>query len=166
MGDLDLTTGVIIPYINFLIFFVLALKFFKKPLMGMIATRREDYEALLAKAESAKLEALEQKKALDLKFKDLEKNLAEIKDSIKLTAQSEAEDIIRNAKDLAAHMEAEATKLAEAKVRDAQLELRKQIMGMVAEKVTTKLKTEVDDGRHQQLLSNKIVNLSEFRGEA
>ena len=150
---------IIISLVNLLIVFLIVKKFLYKPVKNMIDARRADIDNTISEAEEAKNKALSDKAAYEEKL---------------LSADSEAEGIIKNAVDIAsareAEMIAEAKAKAEAIVKKAEAEavlekkkaeadIKREIVDvstLLTEKI---LEREISEEDHKKLIDSVIDNI-------
>lgn len=159
MEGVDLFMGVIAPYVNFFIFFFLAVYFFKKPIKKMVKQRRKDYEQLLADASQAKQDALAQQKLLDDRFAGLDAEIESLKTSVVAAAKLEAQNIVENAERLAEHTKTEAKRLADAYIQESKDRLQKELLEAVGKEVTQKLKQDLSGQQHLEIASKRVKGL-------
>lgn len=165
MQGVELFSGIIAPYVNFIIFALLAYKFFKKPLINMVQKRRAEYEQLLKEAGLAKDQALQKNAELSEKMAALDKEIATIKSNAEKSATLEAEKIIDQASQLAGHLEAEAGRISSAEVKKARDELRAEIVAEVTGQVSTKLANELNEQSHLKIVESDLGRVKEIRVE-
>ena len=166
MEGVDFLKGFLFPYINFIIFFFLAYKLFKKPILNMINSRKQNFEALANEAARAKAEAIEKQKELDSRLASLDNEIKGIRERAMHSAQAEADSLIEKAKSLSTHMVEESKRLADARVKQAQEELRAEIVKEVASQVSERLRNDVNPDLHKSLISGRIKTMAALEQEA
>ncbi len=166
LENIDVFMGIIAPYINFAIFLILAIKFFKKPILTMVSGRKNEYEKLLKEAQAAKAEALVQKQNLDLRLARLNNEIDEIKTSVRHSAELEAKEMVESSRKLAEHLKAEAERLALAQIKNAEESMRSEIVHLVNAKVAERLRRDLSEDQHHKLIAHKIKDLGSIKAEA
>jgi F0F1-type ATP synthase membrane subunit b/b' len=137
---------VVYPYINFAIFIGVLLYFARAPLREMIKSRRDEYEALLAKAQEAQRLATAQFAELQNRLAGLDRELATIREKMKNEASHEAEEIKRKGEELRVYIQGEAGRIRQAEVKHAEEQLQTQIIHLVQ----TNLKKEIAAQWHEK----------------
>lgn len=166
MENVDIWLGVVAPYINFAIFIFLALKLFKKPILGLLSAKKDDYEKLLNEAKKAREEAVAQKESLEKRLASIDDEINKMKSDAKAIAEKDAEDIVEKAKALAAHLETEAQRVAEAQLQEAQQTIRHEIVEKVKVAVSQKLGSDLSEDGHAKVIGQKINDLGGIKREA
>ena len=166
MEGVDLFMGLIAPVVNFLIFMFLAVKLFKKPILGMIAARKEAYEGMVAEASKAKQEAEEKQKELDSRIASLDSEMEEMRENARKTAEATAKAQIEKAKNLAEHMKEESKRMADAQFKQAKEQLQADILAEVTLQVTDRLKKDIAESKHKSLVTSRIDHLKSIDQEA
>ncbi len=160
MENVEPFIGIFAPYFNFVLFLGLAFYFFKKPARAAATKKREDFKALMAEAQKAKLDADAKLAELDARMKNLDAEVAEVKSFATDTANAEAAKILADAERLSLHLKEEAKRVAAAEIDSARATLREEIVNAVAESVAAKAKTDLDNAGHKALLGKRIKDLS------
>ncbi len=166
MENVNWLTGIVFPYLNLIIFLILAVKFLKGPLLGMISGKKEEYLQMVQVANSAKQEALEKHEALQKKLNDLSAEVDEIRNRATKQAEQEAEKIIANAHALAKHLKTEAKRIAEAEVEMARRELQDEIIAGVQNKVIEKIQQQFGSDKQKALFLSQVKTLDTIGGNA
>jgi F0F1-type ATP synthase membrane subunit b/b' len=136
---LDMTYGVLIPYINFFLFLAAFYFFFRKPLKAYALGRREKFLAQ-SKEATKKLEESQRKfHALQQKFNSLEAELKSFDLQNEARAKDEAMQLVVEGERLATQIRNEIKKLAEEEVARAKVELRAEIVAAAKAEATKDL---------------------------
>lgn len=152
----DWVMNALLPYINFTLFLIMAVYFFRKPLNAMASKRRQDYESLFAEAKRIKEQAEQQRKELDARLRGLDAEIASILEKARRTAEVEKQSIIQSAQELAAHLTKEASRVAEAELENAQRNLRSEIVNLVTDQVANRFKQELSPDKQTELVDRRV----------
>jgi F0F1-type ATP synthase membrane subunit b/b' len=155
----DYFRGAVLPYFNFLVFFVLAIVFFKKMVINAAAKQKTDFEKQMAEARTARDAAVQRLEELKRRQTGLESEIADVMSMSKEAATLEAKKIEADADRLAAHLKDEARRIAHAEVEKARLALRQEIVEAVREGVAKKLKSEMTPDSQLKLVKKQIGEL-------
>jgi F0F1-type ATP synthase membrane subunit b/b' len=165
MENVDPLMGIILPYVNFAIFFVLAIYFFRNPAAEAARKRRAEFEKVMLEASRAK-EAADQRLAeLNGRLAKLDKEVSDIRQLTKDSAQEEAAKILSDAETLAEHIKHEARRIADAEVQKARASLRSEIVKSVRDAVTQRIQSELDEKAQLTLVKKQIGTLNNIRAE-
>ena len=159
MENLDWLSGVVFPYINFFIFLFVLIKVAKAPLLGILAKRKEDYEAIYKKANQEKKDAEVKLAELNSRMTQLSKEVEEVQSKARDEAKKEAKGIIEEGKRLAENIKLEARRIAEVEAQKAQESLERMILDQVYENVLKKLKNDLVETDHEQINAKQIERL-------
>lgn len=165
MEHFDWLKGFILPNINFLIFFALAIYFFRKPARDSAKKHREAFEKQMADSRAARDAAVAKLEELKRREAALDREVADMKAMAREAAEQEARKIEGDAQRLAAHMKAEAQRIAAAEVEKAKAALGGEIVAAVQEAVTSKIRSEMTPEAQLSLVRNKISDLQHLRAE-
>ncbi len=161
MENFNWLQGFIVPYINFLLFIVLAVIFFRKPLANMAKKRREDFKNNLKLASEAK-EAADKKLAeINQRLSQLDQEIKQINERAETEAKKEAQKIIADAEKQAAFLVEEAKRISEAELSQAMIELQDQILHHVKEQLTKKIKSDFSRDQHSAYIQSHLTRLGE-----
>jgi F0F1-type ATP synthase membrane subunit b/b' len=159
---LDLTSAVIIPYINFAIFLIAAVFLFRKPLAAMSATKREAY---LKSSQEAAV-ALEQAKQTfeDTKTRSdaLDEELRAFSVQSEQSSQEEAKRLLEETEKFTRHLRDETARLAVDAVESARLELRHEIVMAARQRAAERIQNELDPASKEKILKSKINETSKM----
>lgn len=164
MENVHWLTGIVFPYLNLALFLFLAVKFLKKPMLGAIGSKKQEYLELLKEANKAKEEALLKHEALQLQLEKMDSELEEIKEKAKSQAELEAAKIVESAHALAHHLKQEAKRIAEAEVELARKEIQEEIISSVQDKVVEKIKEQLSAEKQQALFISQVKALDSLGG--
>lgn len=159
MSHFDWLSGFVFPYINFLIFVVLLVKFAGKPLRELFGKRKKEFQALVDSARETQRQAEEQLKVLNDRLAGLDQEIQEIKEGARKDAEAEAQKIIEQGKKLAGYMKEEAVRVAEAEVSKAREELQKDILVSVRQKVEEKVRQDMTSDEKKQFIQSQVSRL-------
>jgi F-type H+-transporting ATPase subunit b len=155
-------TGFVFPYINFIIFALLAVKFFKKPASEIFKSKRLEYEKIVKDAGEAKRVAEEKNRALKVRLENLDKEIQEMRSQALASAKAQSEEIIVRAAQLAKNMEEEAKRRAEAEFLRARNHLRKEFMDTLKGTIEQMTVSDLNAEKQENLVKKKVKQLSTF----
>ena len=159
MEHVDPLMGIILPYANFAIFLGLAIYFFRKPAAAAAAKKRNEYTRLVNEAKKANDEAQARLAELTRRQLQLDTEIKEIQGLAKMTADTESQKIMEDATRIAAHLKAEAKRIASAEVEKAKATLRDEIIQSVRASVVDKVKTDLTTDGQKSLTERRIADL-------
>ncbi len=165
MENVDLISGVVLPYVNFVIFAVLAFVFLRKPLNAMALQRHDSYKVDLEEARRAQKEAEEKLAQVTAQMADIQTELSTIRDRTRSQARTEAADMIAEAQQLATHLKEEAQKVAVAEVELARVQLRRDIAAQVRGEIEAALKSGIQPEIRKKLHESRVREISQMKME-
>lgn len=156
---------VILPYVNFVLFFVAAIYFFRKPAKKAALSRQAEFEKIQREAGAARDAAEKHLHDLQQRQNVLDGEIAEIKAMAKQAAQLDAQRIVADAERLATHFKEEAKRVAAAEVESAKAALRREIVAAVRDSVSGKIQKEMNAERHITLVKRQVGELRSLKAE-
>ncbi len=165
MEHFDFLNSFLFPYINLIIFVVLAYWMLKKPFVGAIAAKREAFNELMKKAGAAKEEAEKRNQELKRRLDQLDQEVDQIKKQSKDQAEQEAQAILQNAQQLAEHLKKEAKRIAEAEVSAAKATLQQEIIKQVYALSISEIQKTLDEGKQQKIVQSGLKSLDQVKVE-
>ncbi|MGE0171640.1 MAG: hypothetical protein AB7T49_02595 [Oligoflexales bacterium] len=162
MEEFNWLTGFVFPYVNFLIFAFLAVKFFRKPAAEIFKNKKHEYEKIVRDAGEAKRLAEERNSALKVRLENLDKEIQEMRTQAIASAKAQSEEIIARAAQLAKNMEEEAKRRAEAEFLRAKNHLKKDFVEALKATIEEKMTSELNAEKQENLVQNKVKQLSAF----
>jgi F0F1-type ATP synthase membrane subunit b/b' len=162
LEGIDTLKGLVLPYTNFFIFLGLAFYFFRKPAIAAAKKRKEDYERLVKETRAALDQATAKYEDLKVRHAKLDAEANGILEISRETAAKEAARIVADAEKLAAHLKAEARRIADAEVEKARAVLRDEIVAQVKTGVAEKIKSELNQDSQVSLVRTNISRLQQI----
>lgn len=162
MEHVDIFSGVIVPFVNFVVFCFLLVLFAKKPLAAIFAKKRADYLQAVAEGQKTRQAAEEQNQRLQQQLKDLEKSVEQIRTEAKAEAEAQAHRIITDAQKVADSLETEARRLAANELEKARTELNNEIVQHVQTEVTKLIGEQLDNHGHLKIIKERQNQLQRF----
>ncbi len=156
MEHFDFFNSFLFPYINLIIFLILAYFILRKPFVGAIAAKRESFNELVKKASAAKLEAEKRNQELKNRLSQLDKEVDEIRKQFKDQAELEAKAIIQNAEQLAEHLRKEAKRIADAEVAAARSAIEQEILKQVHKVAVAEIQKGLDQGKQAKVIKQGL----------
>ena len=165
MENVELVSGVILPYVNFALFAVLAFVLLRKPLNAMAYKRQETYKISLDEAQRAHDDAMARLRQVETQMSDIQNELATIRDRTRESANREATDMLVDAKHLADHLRDEAGKMAAAEIESARVTLRREVVSDIQVEVKRQLKAGIDPAVGKQLIQRRLTEMKSMKLE-
>jgi F0F1-type ATP synthase membrane subunit b/b' len=159
----EFVSGVILPFVNFTLFAVLAFVLLRKPLNAMAYKRYETYKVSLDDAQRAHDEAMARLRQVETQMADIQTDLGSIRDRTRELANREATDMIADANQLADHLRDEAHKMASAEVALARVALRREIVADVRMEIESRLKAGIDPVVGKQLIQRRLTEMKSMK---
>lgn len=163
MEGVDIFTGVIAPYVNLVIFLILATLMLRGPIRNALSAKRNAYDELVRKASAAKEEAEKRNQELKERLVKLDREVEDIRVKAKAQAEAEARQVVANAETLAEHLRREARRIAEAEIAAAKENLQNEIIEQVKLQTVEQLKAALDDNRQHQVVQQSLHTLGGVR---
>lgn len=165
MEGVDLFNGIVFPYINLLIFLILAFLLFRNPIKNALMARKVAYEELLQKAKAAKEEAEARNAELRQRLRSLDDEVNGIRLRAEAQALEEAKAIVTSAEQLALHLKAEAKRIAESEVLAAKQGLREEIIKQVKSETLVQLQAQLSETKQHQVIRSNMDKLTGLQTE-
>lgn len=159
MEHINWTLGVIIPYINFFTFLIVAFFLFRKPLSQAAKKARDVFD-------KSSIEALQEKEMIQKKLQEmrgrsdrLEAELVEMRSVAEATLVTEEKALLEEGVRLAQHVREETKRVIEAEIEKVKLEMSRQIIDLVKNEVAERIKKDVGIEKQHQIVRESIVQL-------
>jgi F0F1-type ATP synthase membrane subunit b/b' len=155
---LDFFSAIGIPYFNFFVFVAAFVFLFRKPLLEMVAARRQNYLSASKEAAQA-LEAA--RKAFDevkQRFDALDRDLADFRKQSESAAHDEARRMIDDTERFTRQLKEETARMAKEAVERARVELREEIVEAAKGLAATRISKELDAAAKEKILKSKIAS--------
>ena len=165
MEHVDPLMGIILPYVNFFIFLGLGIYFFRKPARSAALKKHQEFQEAMNAATAAKDEADRRLAELEKRHQQLDQELAAMKAAAQNAAETEAAQIVADARRLGEHLKQEAQRIASAEVEKARFGLRREIVEAVRQKVAEKIQSEVGEREQVALVKKRIADLNTLKVE-
>ncbi len=164
MEHLDILKQVVYPYINFALFIGLMVYVARKPLGQMVAKKKADFEAAVAEAQKARVEAESLNRKLTERMAGLEVEIEELKKRLLDSTKQEASNIMHNAERAAEHMVGEAKRIAETELEEAKVELKTLIASQLRLSLEAELGKTLTDTKKQDFSKAQTSKISGVAG--
>lgn len=155
---LNFFSAIGIPYFNFFVFVAAFVFLFRKPLLEMVAARRQNYLSASKEAAQA-LDAA--RKAFDevkQRFDALDKDLADFRKQSESAAHDEARRMIDETERFTRQLKEETARMAKEAVERARVELREEIVEAAKGLAATRISKELDTAAKEKILKSKIAS--------
>lgn len=155
---LNFFSAIGIPYFNFFVFVAAFVFLFRKPLLEMVAARRQNYLSASKEAAQA-LDAA--RKAFDevkQRFDALDRDLADFRKQSESAAHDEARRMIDETERFTRQLKEETARMAKEAVERARVELREEIVEAAKGLAATRISKELDAAAKEKILKSKIAS--------
>ncbi len=155
---LNFFSAIGIPYFNFFVFVAAFVFLFRKPLLEMVAARRQNYLSASKEAAQA-LDAA--RKAFDevkQRFDALDRDLADFRKQSESAAHEEARRMIDETERFTRQIKEETARMAQEAVERARVELREEIVEAAKGLAATRISKELDAAAKEKILKSKIAS--------
>lgn len=136
----------------------------RKPVAEYFATRRSDIRAELDEAASLLTQAEQRNAELQRRLVDLSSEITEIQETATQRADTEAEQILADARATAERIRRDASAAVDQELRRAQAALREEAADLAVEIATRKLQDQVSDGDRERLVDEFIMHVEPASG--
>ncbi|MCX6126525.1 MAG: hypothetical protein NTV34_17460 [Proteobacteria bacterium] len=156
--EIDLLHGIIIPYVNFIIFISVLVYFFRKPLTAMAELRRDKFLQSSKDAAAALQQA--QQGLLQKKFNLIDQELTDFKKQSQALAEEEAQRILHEGEKLATQIAAETKRVAVEEVARAKHAFREELVSAARVVAEQKIAEKLTDAEKARILSVRMSDLN------
>ncbi len=160
MENFDFLNSFLFPYINWIIFLILAYLMLRKPLINALAAKRHNYAELVEKANLARAEAEKRNAELKQRLARLDQEVAAIKATAHQQADEEARAMVSSAEQLAEHLKREAKRIADAEVSAAKIALQKEILELVKVQAAEHIQKNLDSATHHRVIQDGLAHIN------
>lgn len=154
---------VIVQIINFTILVAVLTKFLYKPILKILESRAQKIQEGLEAAEKS----LEEKARTEEKKQEIlgktERQAAEILDEARVDAKAAAKDIVAAARKDAQEAVEKEYQILQAKIRDEELKIRRNIAEIVAKTTATVLQGALNEKAQRQIIKSQIDKLGALK---
>lgn len=159
---LNLIDSVGIPYLNFAIFIIAFVVFFRKPLANMALGRREKFLNASKEAAQALASAEARFNEMKTKFDSLDAELNSFKKDSEALANDEAARLVAEGERIANQILNETKRLAVEEINRARTELRQEIVAAAKNAAEAKLESGIADADKARILSARTKDLQSY----
>ncbi len=159
MEHVDVTLGVIIPYVNFFTFLVAAFILFKKPVTEAAKKALASFDKFSLDAKEEKSTAETRLRLLKERFSTIDQEIAAMRKVAEETSKVEEKDIVAEGKRLADHIREESQRVFEAEVEKARQAMSQEILAIVKGEVAQKIRQEVTVADQHGIISSQLNHL-------
>lgn len=163
MEHLDPLTSIILPYVNFVIFAVMAVIFFRKPIAKMVQGKRQSYEAMVRESQKLRDEAKQAFNAVKAKSDALDTEFAKLRADMLAQAKTEALQAIESAKKLSEHIEGEARRISDFEIQRAKTELQQELVQTALTMAQNEITEKLTSDEHTGFVERRIAELKSIR---
>lgn len=160
MENFDFLNSFLFPYINWIIFLVLAYIMLRKPFLNALAAKRKNYAELLERANVAREEAERRNQELKTRLARLDQEVADIRNKARQQAEEEARALVTSAEQLAEHLKREAKRIADAEVAAARVALQAEILEQVKVQTAEHIQRNLDEQAHHRVIKQGLTQIT------
>ncbi len=142
--------------LNFAILMVILIKVLSKPLGNFLKNRQAKVRQTLEDAKKARAQAEERMQDYERRLAQIDKEIAEILDTLREEGQREKARIIRAAEEQAEKIKEQARATAQQEVQQAQRILREETAGLAVKLAEDILKKTIADSDHKRLVEEYV----------
>lgn len=153
------TWTLIFTWANLLILFLLVKKLFFKPMQKMLSAREEEINSQYSKADEAKNDAENMRKAYEEKIAGAHKEATDILSAAVSHAEARSDAIVREAEEKALGMIERAEKNIEAQRQSAFMELKSDVSSMAVDIAKKIIEKDIDQKDHEELINKALDGL-------
>lgn len=164
LEGVELFKGVVLPYVNLLIFLSLGFYFLRKPLTDIAQKRKSDYLEAMKSATEAKELAEKKNEELQKRVESLELEIKEIIENARKVASLEVTRLEEESKRLSQHILEEAKRIGEGEVDRARKDIKSAIIAGVKESVTSTLAKGLSEEVHKTVLDKQLGKIGSIGG--
>ena len=157
---IDLLHGIIIPYVNFIIFVSVLVYFFRKPLTAMAELRRDKFLQSSKDAAAALQQAQPGLELLQKKFSSLDQELLEFKKQSQTQAEEDAQRILQEGEKLATQIATETKRVAVEEVARAKQAFREELVSAARVVAELKITEKLTDAEKARILAARMSDLN------
>ena len=159
MEHVELFSGIIVPFVNFVVFGILLVLFARKPLSAIFAKKREDYLLAVAEGQKVRQAAEDQNQRLKTQLAELSQTVATIKAEAQADAALEAKRIVDDAQRMAQALQQEAQRIAATEMEKARAELNNEIVILVHNEVEKLIGQQINHQNHLAIIKNRLPQI-------
>ncbi|MBP9706887.1 MAG: ATP synthase F0 subunit B [Oligoflexales bacterium] len=152
MDTTQVLKTVILPYINFILFFIMLVYFAKKPIIGILKGRRDEFNQSSQAATKKKNDTEAKYKQVKNQADKLEEELLRIKQEALESAELRAAEMIAQAQVIAENIKKEAQKTAAVEVLNAKAQLKSEIIATIKSQTFAKVQNEFDQSKQKSFI--------------
>lgn len=145
--------------LNFLILAFLVFKLLKDPVKNFFQGRAQMFQQQIEEAEGASVEAEREFKELERRFELLEEEIQKLRQVITEQGERERDKIISDAKQTAEYMLEKARLESDMMVRNAKLQLRRQVIDEAVGIAEENIKKAIEQEDQERLVNEYLQNL-------
>jgi F0F1-type ATP synthase membrane subunit b/b' len=145
-----------IPYFNFFVFVAAFVIFFRKPLIKMVAARREAFISASKEAAQALTDARKVFDEVKNRFDSLEQELSDFAKQSEKMAHDEAARMLSETERFTAQLKEETGRLAKDAIERARFELRQELVTVAKALAASRIEKELDGAAKAKILKAQI----------
>jgi F0F1-type ATP synthase membrane subunit b/b' len=157
---------IVVPYINFIVFGILFVVFFRKQLVNAVLKKRESFQLLFKDASEQKKQIEEKYSQLQRQYEGLELEIYKLKQSALESAEKEASNLVSEAKRLAEVMKVEAERTVAFELQNAKQQLRQNLLNDVKAEIEKKLTGRMSSETQTNFIKQQTKELHSLKIEA
>lgn len=159
MADVNWLTGIVFPYINFVLFVFLLWRFARKPAHSAAEKRSAEYKALYEKAAKEFRDAEGRLSSLKAKYDSLEGELAAIEENAKEAARKQSELLMLEARKMSENLGVEAQNIARREASEAKRQLKEELWEKAKGELLDRVRSEFTVKKQKEYMWSSLSDV-------
>ena len=160
-----MSTDVVFPFLNFLLFFILLVWFSRKPVRAIWDRKRLAVQIQLDAAALAKAEAQTAAQELQEKAQGLAGDLQQLRDEIQAHSRQFAEEVAQRGNWLSQKMIQETQEVMEAEVMRAQTQIQTELLSLVETAVVEQIREHQGNEQQKKIFTQEMQTVTRLFAE-
>ena len=161
----DLTSAVVIPYINFAVFIAAFVFFFRKSLASLDKSRRVAFLSASKEAQASLDAALQVFSEVKARLDALDSELSAFREQSERAAHEEARRIAEETERFSKQLQEETKRIASEAIESARQELRHEVVQAARELAQKRIETELDVGARELILKSRMSDAAKMSAQ-
>jgi F0F1-type ATP synthase membrane subunit b/b' len=158
----EFTSAVAIPYFNFAVFVAAFIIFFRKSLMSLAKSRRDNFLSASKEAQASLDTARQVFKEVKTRLDALDGELRNFSEQSERAAHEEAKRVADETERFAKQLQEETKRLASEAIESARNELRHELVQAARELAQKRIETELDNRTRETILRSRISDAAKM----
>ena len=159
MADVNWLTGIIFPYINFILFVFLLWRLARKPAHAAAEKRSNEYKYLYEKSAKEYKEAKERLESLKSKYNSLEREMKSIEATAEEMAKKQTDLLLLEAEKISQALEADAQNIARREAARAKQLLQEELWVKAKEELLDRVRSEFTVKKQKEYMWSSLADV-------